>query len=155
MPIADLAGRHDPSRRASLMAKRQPRVAVGGIVIERHPEGPRVLLVRRAQPPQQGRWSLPGGRVEAGERLAEALVRELQEETGIVVRVGPLVEVVEVIEPLYHYVILDYACDPIGGTLRPGSDAGAAAMVAVKELSGMGVTEAVLRVVEKALELED
>ena len=86
-----------------------PRVAVGGVVLDPGGDGPRVLLVRRGRPPGEGRWSLPGGRVEPGERLAAAVVRELLEETGLVVEVGPLVEVAEILDPPHHYVILDYA----------------------------------------------
>jgi 8-oxo-dGTP diphosphatase len=130
-----------------------PALAVGAAVVDKSEGSPRVLLVRRARPPLQGSWSLPGGRVEPGELLADAVAREVREESGLFVRVGPLVEVVEIIEPPYHYVILDYACERTGGELRPGDDALEAALVRMDDLAGMGVTEAVLRVSHRALSL--
>jgi mutator protein MutT len=126
-------------------------VAVGAIVIEQRGDGPYVLLVQRANPPMAGEWSLPGGKLEWGERLEDAVAREVREETGLEVRVGRLVEVVEVVEAAFHYVILDYACEPTGGTLRPGGDAAQVAMVPVFDLMDYGVTQAVLRVVAMAV----
>jgi len=128
-----------------------PVVAVGGVVIDPAGDGPRVLLVERGRPPQQGRWTLPGGRVEPGERLVSAVAREVLEETDLVVEVGALLEVVEIIEAPYHYVILDYACVPRGGALAPGDDATNAAFVPVAELAARGCTELVIAVVHKAL----
>jgi ADP-ribose pyrophosphatase YjhB (NUDIX family) len=130
---------------------RVPRVAVGAVVIEPRGDGPHVLLVRRGRPPNQGNWSLPGGRVEPGEKLADAVAREVREECGLEVRVGRLVEVVEVIDEAFHYVILDYRCEPTGGTLRAGDDAESVAMVPVFDLVDYGVSRAVMRVVSMAL----
>lgn len=113
-----------------------------------------MLLVRRGRPPQQGRWSLPGGRVEAGESLAAAVVRELLEETGTAVEVGPLVEVVELIENAYHYVILDYLCeraDGARGVPIAGDDAVEAAFVPIGDLAAHGCTDLVIQVVARAL----
>jgi 8-oxo-dGTP diphosphatase len=81
-----------------------PTVAVGLVARDRHG---RLLLVRRGNPPAKGSWSLPGGRVEAGETLAEAAARELREETGLVARIGEVAGVVERIGEGYHYVIAD------------------------------------------------
>jgi 8-oxo-dGTP diphosphatase len=89
---------------------------VGGVC--HNPDG-RLLLVQRANEPGRGRWSLPGGRVEPGEDDATALVREMLEETGLVVRPGPLVGRVE----RGPYEIFDYRCEVVGGTLRAATDA--------------------------------
>jgi len=112
-----------------------------------------VLLIRRGRPPGEGRWSLPGGRVEPGETLAAALIREMREETGLTVEVGALVTVAEVIDASHHYVILDYACRRAGGEIRAGDDAAAAELVPLSQLGARGVTDLVREAVEKAAAL--
>ncbi|MCO1657519.1 NUDIX hydrolase [Pseudonocardia humida] len=79
----------------------------------------RLLLVQRANEPGRGQWSLPGGRVEPGETDQQALVREMEEETGLSVEPGPLIGRVS----RGNYAIADYLCTVIGGTLRAGDDA--------------------------------
>ena len=130
-----------------------PRVAVGGVIFEPSPDGLRVLLIRRARPPNPGRWTLPGGRVEFGETLVAAVARELLEETGLVVRVGPLVEVVEIIDPPHHYVIHDYVCARVSGEIVAGDDAAEAMFVPVRDLAAQGATELLLQVIAKAAAL--
>ena len=112
-----------------------------------------MVLIKRGRPPSLGRWSLPGGRVEHGERLAAALEREIREETGLSITVGPLVEVVEIIEPPYHYIVLDYLCAIEGGELTASDDASDVALALVSELSVYGVTELVAAVVAEAVAL--
>jgi len=105
----------------------------------------RLLLVRRAHPPAAGRWSLPGGRIEAGEDDAAALVRELREETGLEVAVGPLVGTVEWPGPGgQRYVIADYACTILGGTLAAGDDAAEVRWVHQPDLAALALTDGLL-----------
>lgn len=99
----------------------------------------RVLLIRRGKEPLRGRWVVPGGTVELGETLEEALVREMAEETGLVVRPERVLTVFDRIERAgdrvtYHYVIVDYLCRLVSGTARAGSDAEAVAWAAETEL---------------------
>ncbi|GAA1316465.1 NUDIX domain-containing protein [Pseudonocardia xinjiangensis] len=82
-------------------------------------DGGRLLLIRRGNEPGRGLWSLPGGRVEPGEDDAAALVREMAEETGLLIRPGPLVGRVQ----RGPYSIADYRCTIVGGELRAGDDA--------------------------------
>jgi mutator protein MutT len=126
----------------------RPSVGVGAVLVH---EG-RVLLIQRGKDPLRGRWVVPGGTVEAGETLEEALVREVQEETGLQVRPRELVTVFDRIEReagrvVYHYVILDYVCDYLAGELRAGSDAAAAAWVGPEELDRYDLPPKALEVV--------
>lgn len=129
----------------------RPIVAVGGVVIR---EG-RALLIRRGQPPMKGRWSIPGGILELGETIADAVVRELKEETGVQVRVMELIEIYEKVArdehgfAQYHFVILDYRCEFVEGTARAGGDVTEVVWVGENELPKMGLTTATLRVIQK------
>lgn len=129
-------------------------LGVGGIIVE---DG-RVLLIQRGQPPQKGSWSLPGGLVETGERLEEALRREVREETGLEVQVISLAGVFERIEPdaegriEYHYVLLDYLCRVTGGALRPGSDVSQVAWASPSELDRFQLTSGTREFLEKILQ---
>ena len=133
----------------------RPIVSVGAVVLD----GGRVLLARRAHPPLKDAWSLPGGVVELGETLEAALVRELREETGLDVEVGPVVDVLDRVERSadgrveFHYVIIDYLCSVRGGAVRPGSDAIAARWVELGELEAFQLTPAAAAVIDKAVHL--
>lgn len=124
-----------------------PQVAVGAIVLD---EQGRVLLVQRGTPPGVGLWTVPGGRVERGETLAQAVAREVREETGLAVEVGALACVVERMGDDYHFVILDYVARVIGGTLRAGDDAHAAQFVEEALLAALPCTEGLAAVIERA-----
>jgi 8-oxo-dGTP diphosphatase len=124
-----------------------PTVAVGAFVFDA--EG-RVLLVERGSPPGEGLWSVPGGKLEPGETLVQAVAREVREETGLVVEVGTLACVVERMGDDYHYVILDYLARPIGGRLAASTDARAARFVSDPELPKLPLTEGLMLLIERA-----
>ncbi|MEZ4358701.1 MAG: NUDIX hydrolase [Kofleriaceae bacterium] len=132
---------------------RAPVIAVAAIIFDARG---RVLLIERGRPPGAGLWSVPGGRVELGESLAAAVQREVAEETGLRVDVGPLVTVVERIEPGavgYHYVILDYLARWRGGEPRAGSDARQVRFCEEPELAELPLTEGLLPVLAAARRL--
>jgi 8-oxo-dGTP diphosphatase len=133
----------------------RPVVSVGAVVLD----GPRVLLVKRGHEPLKGRWSLPGGVVEAGEALHEAVVREVREETGLTVQVGEVVEVLDRITRdadgriEFHYVIVDYLCEVASGSLACASDADDAQWIDRGELAGYDLTTKVAEVIARAFAL--
>jgi ADP-ribose pyrophosphatase YjhB (NUDIX family) len=129
-------------------------LGVGALIIE----GGRILLVERGREPLKDYWSLPGGAVETGERLEEAMRREVREETGLEVEVLCLLEIFERImadadgRPEYHYVLMDYLCRPAGGTLCAADDASRVAWFAPEEIAGLRITEGTPAVIAKAFE---
>ena len=133
----------------------RPLVGVGGVVIA---DG-RTLLVRRGSAPLEGQWSIPGGMLELGELIVEGVRRELAEETGIEVRVLELIEVFERVIPgedgrtRYHFVILDYLCDMVGGQAQAASDVTDVAWAREEELGKYELTAIATRVIKRAFEM--
>lgn len=134
----------------------QPIVGVGAVIVR----SGEVVLIRRRFEPLKGRWSLPGGTLELGETLEAAVAREMIEETGLVVDVGPVVEVFDRITMddarriRYHFVLVDYLCRPVGGRLAHGSDVDAAIFVAADRVHEYGVTAKVRAVVARAIQMD-
>jgi 8-oxo-dGTP diphosphatase len=133
----------------------RPIVGVGAVVVD---DG-KVVLIRRKYEPLKGHWSLPGGMVEIGETLEAALTREMLEETGLVVDVGPVIEVFDRItrdeeqRVRYHFVLIDYLCWPSAGSLRAGSDVDAAIWADPAELAGYSLTDKATSVIQRGLTL--
>jgi ADP-ribose pyrophosphatase YjhB (NUDIX family) len=139
-----------------------PRVGVGAVVLD----GDRVLLVRRGRAPSEGKWSLPGGLLDLGERLEDAVVREVEEECGLRIKVLGLCGVIDRIVPgepvepgepptvRYHWVIVDYVAMVVGGVLEAGSDAAEAGWVPIAELGRRDTTEGLAAMIARAVSLQ-
>ena len=133
----------------------RPIVGVGAVI----PIDGRVVLVKRVHEPLAGAWNLPGGAVETGETLEAACAREVFEETGLIVTVGPLIEVFDRIsvdaagKVQYHFVLMDYLCRVTGGRLCCASDASDVALVDPRDLASYRLTPKALEVIARGLEL--
>jgi 8-oxo-dGTP diphosphatase len=152
--IADdpIAADLDLAAAATTASPPAPKVAVGAFVFD---ATGRVLLVQRGRPPGVGLWTLPGGKLEPGETLAQAVAREVREETGLTVEVGALACVVEHVTAHHHYVILDYLARSIGGELVAGDDVTAARYVDERALAELPLTDGLVDVLARARGLYD
>ena len=132
----------------------RPFAGVGAVIVD---GAGRVLLVKRRFEPLAGQWSLPGGAVDVGETLAACVIREMREETGLDVEVGPVIEVFDRIthdgdgRVQYHFVLVDYVCRPIGGTLSADSDVADVAWAQANDLGHFGLTDKATDVIGRGL----
>lgn len=130
-----------------------PIVGVGAVVIKQG----QVLLVRRANDPNRGQWSIPGGAVELGETLAQAAVREVREECGIEIEPGEVLSTFDLIQRdergriIYHYVLIDLAARYVGGEPTAATDAMEVRWVEEKDLAQLDIIPRLLPVLRKAL----
>jgi 8-oxo-dGTP diphosphatase len=129
-----------------------PSAAVGVVCLK----GRQVLLIRRGNPPLKGAWSLPGGRIEWGERACDAALRELREETGVEAEVLGLLDVVDGLflgadgALAVHYVLIDYAAVWTSGEPTAGDDAAAAAFHPLDRLDDLGLWAETVRIIRLA-----
>jgi ADP-ribose pyrophosphatase YjhB (NUDIX family) len=131
----------------------RPVVGVGAVIVR---DG-RALVVRRGHEPRKGEWSLPGGSLELGESLEDAVRREMKEETGLDVEVGAILEVFDRIHRdadgriRYHFVIVDYVCTAAAGDAVAGSDAEAVAWITADDIEAYGINVHAARVIRRGL----
>ncbi len=130
------------------------KVGVGAVVFR----GPEVLLIKRGKPPFLGQWSIPGGGLEQGERIRDAIAREVREETGCDIALTGLIDVFEAIAPAgapenFHMVMIDYAADWVAGEPVAGDDAAAAEFVALEEAFARLASDETRRALEMAVRM--
>jgi 8-oxo-dGTP diphosphatase len=118
------------------MNEKRPLVAVG--VLVEH-DG-KYLLIKRKKPPAAEHWAVPGGKVEYGETLENAAIREVKEETGLDIQLGEILAIVQVFREGFHYVIIDFRGKVIGGKLEPKSDALEARFFTINEILNLKMT---------------
>jgi 8-oxo-dGTP diphosphatase len=128
---------------------KQPIIGIGAVVIHDN----QVLLVKRANPPKQGLWCIPGGKVEFGENLQQAAEREIKEETGVVIKATTPVYVFDLIEDeKRHYVIVDLLADYISGTPKAGDDADDAKWFSLQDIDQPNIDLETKRLLRKLIE---
>lgn len=136
------------------MKRRQPHIGVGVVVLN----GEDVLLIRRAKPPRKGGWSLPGGHQEWGETVEECALREVEEETGLQVKLTGLLDVIDSIrtndqgETDWHYTLIDFAAISDHRHAVAASDASEARWFSLKELEALELWPETIRIVKMALD---
>ena len=146
-PQTDAISRRYPTR---------PITGIGAVILMQGG----VVLVKRRHEPLAGHWTIPGGTLDLGETLESATAREALEETGLVVDVGPVVDVFDRIllddegKVRYHFVLVDYLCRPIGGTLQAGSDAADVVIAKPDELEQYRLAAKATDIIRKALSME-
>ena len=134
----------------------RPYVGVGAVIVQ---DG-QVLIVKRKYDPLAGQWSLPGGGDELGETLEDSIVREMLEETGLDIEVGPVIEVFDRItrdeqgDVRYHFVLVDYLCWPTGGVLSADSDVADVVFADPDDLASYDLTAKATSVIQRAFELD-
>ena len=135
----------------------RPIIGVGAVIID---DG-RTLIVQRAGEPRKGEWTVPGGVLEVGETLRSGVEREVLEETGLVVKAGPVVDVFENIWPdaegrtQFHYVLVDFLCELISGELSVATDASDARWVSLEELDGWELIGKTAQAIRKGFAMKD
>lgn len=135
------------------MSEQKPVPAVGTVCFR----GEEVLLIRRGTKPMAGNWSIPGGKIEFGERTADAALRELNEETGVTARLVGLVDVVDGIftsrssgDVTRHYILFDYAAVWLSGEPVAGDDAAHAEWISPDRLAALEIWDETRRIIAAA-----
>lgn len=132
-----------------------PILSAGGIIII----DDKVVIIKRKTEPDSGKWTIPGGAINVGEKIRDGLRREIFEETALEVKVGNLIDIAEKIfkdnegKIIYHYVILDYICKYISGSMKASSDAEELMLVKMDDLDKFELVNGTMRVIEKTFDL--
>ena len=149
---------HEPSiTQASRVYPDRPFVGVGAVVLAAQD----IVLVKRRFEPLADAWSLPGGALELGETMTIGVAREIREETNLQVEVGPVIDVLDRIvrddadQVQYHYVLVDFLCRVVGGTLAPGSDVSQAVLAAPNALEEYRLTSKARAVITRGLAMQN
>ena len=132
-----------------------PILSAGGVIFI----DDKVVIIKRKTEPDSGKWTIPGGAINVGERIRDGLRREIFEETALKVKVGNLIDIAEKIfkdnegKIIYHYVILDYICKYISGSMKASSDAEELMLVKMDDLDKFELVNGTMRVIEKTFDL--